>query len=310
MKLFPSIFLSLLLPLAVMAQSVQIQDGAILAEFSVSDSTKVYFSQGNLQYQASICDLDLINNNDLDILIISTFRFAEHQWDFVGDSVLGNVYEDGIKSDNANISPVYNGWIDLFGWGTSGYNYIKPYEISTHYGHYGASYADIAGTNYDWGVNNKISNGGNQVGLWRTLTHKEWEYVVSKRLNARYLQGMAIVNGVKGLILLPDNWEPPKGVTFTNEIAIINNRIDVCPQNIYSTIDWNKMEANGAVFLPAAGYRDGTDVSNVGFGGFYWSSSNCHHYEAGFLHVYYDARARIISRSHGLSVRLVQDVKK
>ena len=46
MKLFPSIFLYLLLPLAVAAQSVQIQDGAIRAEFSVSDSTKVYFSQG------------------------------------------------------------------------------------------------------------------------------------------------------------------------------------------------------------------------------------------------------------------------
>ena len=53
MKPFPSIFLSLLLPLAVAAQSVQIQDGAIRAEFSVSDSTKVYFSQGNLQYRAS-----------------------------------------------------------------------------------------------------------------------------------------------------------------------------------------------------------------------------------------------------------------
>lgn len=86
MKHFPSIFLYLLLPLAVAAQSVQIQDGAIRAEFSVSDSTKVYFSQGNLQYQAST----------------NTWRFAEHQWDYVGN-------------DNENISEKYAGWIDLFG---------------------------------------------------------------------------------------------------------------------------------------------------------------------------------------------------
>jgi len=41
MKFFPSIFLSLLLPQAVAAQSVQIRDGAILAEFSVSEIHKL-----------------------------------------------------------------------------------------------------------------------------------------------------------------------------------------------------------------------------------------------------------------------------
>ena len=51
MKLFRSILPFLLLSFVVQAQA-PIKDGAILAEFSVSDSTKVYFSQGNLQYQA------------------------------------------------------------------------------------------------------------------------------------------------------------------------------------------------------------------------------------------------------------------
>ncbi|MBP5725116.1 MAG: hypothetical protein J6X18_16275, partial [Bacteroidales bacterium] len=148
MKLFPSIFLSLLLPLAVAAQSVQIQDGAILAEFSVSDSTKVYFSQGNLQYQAST----------------GTWRFAEHQYDMIG-------------SDNSNISSSYSGWIDLFGWGTSGWNSganaYQPYSTSTSYSDYypGGSYSnDLTGSyaNADWGVYNKISNGGNSAGMWRT----------------------------------------------------------------------------------------------------------------------------------------------
>ena len=60
--------------------------GAINGLFSVSPSKQVYFSQGNLQYQAST----------------NTWRFAEHQYDYVGGIVntsveYGNVYYDGIK---------------------------------------------------------------------------------------------------------------------------------------------------------------------------------------------------------------------
>ena len=66
-----------------------IPDGALPGLFSVSATQRVYFSQGNLQYQAST----------------DTWRFAEHQYDYVG-------------SDNRSISSTYSGWIDLFGWGT------------------------------------------------------------------------------------------------------------------------------------------------------------------------------------------------
>ncbi len=157
MKLIPSIFLSLLLPLAVAAQSVQTQDGAIRAEFSVSDSTKVYFSQGNLQYQAST----------------NTWRFAENQWDYVLAYYRNSSFNDF--------------WIDLFGWGTTGYN------------------------------GKKISNGGNQAGQWRTLTSSEWNYLISGRAQANRLMGHGRVNNVNGLILLPDSWatETPSSVRFT-----------------------------------------------------------------------------------------------
>ena len=46
---------------------------------------------------------------------------------------------------------------------------------------YGDGSGDIAGTNYDWGVNNAISNGGNEAGLWRTLTIEEWKYLMESR---------------------------------------------------------------------------------------------------------------------------------
>jgi hypothetical protein len=286
MKPFPSIFLSLLLPLAVAAQSVQIQDGAILAEFSVSDSTKVYFSQGNLQYRAST----------------GTWKFADNQYDTIGDN-------------NSNISSSYSGWIDLFGWGTSGWNSganaYQPYSTSTDYEDYypGGSYSNnLTGSyaNADWGVFNKISNGGNAAGMWRTLTNSEWYYVISNRTDACYLRGTATVNGVNGLILLPDNWTLPTGILFTYGK-------DGWSQNTYSASDWSKMEANGAVFLPAAGYRHRAGVYFVGSSGYYWSSSaydsdyaNCLYFYNGYVGTGYYG---YYYRSDGRSVRLVKDAK-
>jgi hypothetical protein len=65
-------------------------EGALKGKFTINaGGGKVYFSQGNLQYQAST----------------NTWRFAPNQYDMIG-------------SDNANISDSYTGWIDLLGWGT------------------------------------------------------------------------------------------------------------------------------------------------------------------------------------------------
>ena len=112
--------------------------------FSVGKYSKVYFSQGNLQYRATT----------------DTWRFAENQWDYIGEG-------------NKNISYKYDGWIDLFGYGTSGYDYkYKPYtlKISDNDG----LDEDITGTNYDWGVYNAISNGGKEAGISRVLSKREW----------------------------------------------------------------------------------------------------------------------------------------
>jgi len=167
MKLFLSILLTLLLPLAVTAQSMQKQDGAIHAEFSVSDSTKVYFSQGNLQYN----------------LKKNIWRFAKLQFDIVG-------------KDNEKISKKYNGWIDLFGWGTSDYNGKNPYMTSSDYSDYGNGENNIAGTNYDWGVYNKISNGGYAYNLDFDSNNVETKFGYSRnyRLSVRLVQDVKNYN--------------------------------------------------------------------------------------------------------------------
>ena len=78
--------------------------------------------------------------------------------------------------------------------------------------------------------------------------------------------------------------------------------------NTISAEDWAAFEAAGAVFLPAAGFRDGTGVYNVGSNGFYWSSTPGDEYDAYYLYFdsdyldpQYDYR-----RNYGRSVRLVR----
>ena len=275
--------------------STQFIEGAIQANFSVSATKQVYFSNGNLQYQAST----------------STWRFAENQWDFVGAYDNGTVYENGVKSDNTKIAAVYDGWIDLFGWGTSGYNDKKPYMTSLKMKDYGDGDNDISGTNYDWGIYNAISNGGNAKGQWHTLTQAEWEYLINSRSDALSKYGLATVNDVNGLILLPDYWILPNGLIF------VSGAIGAFSQNTYSYSDWNKMEANGAVFLPAAGQRYGVGVTKVGSGGYYCAGSG----GSGIYAVYadgvffnidlYDGNVKTTGyyRNEGFSVRLVKDVK-
>jgi len=262
--------------------------GAINGFFSVSDTKQVYFSKGNLQYQA----------------YINTWRFAENQWDYVGEG-------------NANISQTYNGWIDLFGWGTSGYNHgatcYQPYSSSSednHYFAYGGYRYDLCDQTgqADWGYN-PISNGGNTENQWRTLTNDEWDFVFNNRNTISGIRfAKAIVNGVNGTILLPDNWD--NNIIGMNNANSNNASFD---SNTISSSQWTIIEDEGGVFLPAAGYRRGkTNLYGLGHGGFYWSAIHevdpyDHDYIYSFDFSTQTLACNIQYRSSGLSVRLVQD---
>ena len=253
--------------------SVKTLQGVLNGKFSISDDKQIYFSQGNLQY----------NNGE--------WRFAEHQYTIIGSN---------------------NSWDnrDLFGWGTSGYDDKTPNMTSKNNSDYGDGKKDIAGTNYDWGVYNAISNGGNQAGMWRTLTSNEWYYLIQTRTDASSKYGVATVNNVNGLVLLPDDWTLPNGLTFTSGVSTEWGEEYYPTINNYTIEEWTKMEANGAVFLPAAGSRNGTYVYAVGTNGAYWSStylSTDDAYDMDFSehHVRRDA----YNRYSGQSVRLVKDVE-
>lgn len=250
--------------------------------FSVSADKMVSFSTGNLQYNAAA----------------KAFRFAEHQWDIIGQ-------------DNKNISSYYSGWIDLFGWATSGYDGNYPYNSSksvTDYHNSIASGASMSGTDYDWGKYNTILNG---VGInWRTLTANEWLFVFNSRrtkTGMRYVK--ATVNGIIGVILLPDNWDG-SNYNLTNA----NDAAAKYEDNNISQNDWNNVfESKGAVFLPGGGERIGCDVQ--GSYPKYWSATASTGERAYKICIivtngtYYSFTKDSARRRDGLSVRLVCDIE-
>ena len=232
--------------------------------FSVSPTQKIEFSQGNLQYQAST----------------KTWRFAEHQWDFIG-------------IENKKISSKFNGWIDLFGWGTGN----KPTNTSINHNDYNKF--------YDWG-RNIISNGDSRT--WRTLTKDEWMYLLETRYTSsriRYVK--AQVNGINGIIIMPDSW-----IVTTYKFNNPNNKDVSFDSNIVGPNDWlNILEVNGAVFLPAAGRRISKDVMSTNRKGNYWSKADDVFYFSyvSFSNDSFNANDNEYDQCMGYSVRLVCDVE-
>ncbi|MBQ0154927.1 MAG: hypothetical protein KBS70_09180 [Bacteroidales bacterium] len=183
MKQYLIILLSCI-ALNMMAQATT--PGALSGEFTINaDGDKVQFSMGNLIYDSAT----------------KSFSFAAEQTD------LGS----------------------YFGWGTSGYHDSED-ALNVHYlptdetiaytadntantTGYGPSFVDehqrditwsgwdgCRYSNYDWGVYNPITNGGNQAGLWRTLTKDEWLYLLEHTSHE-----WVTINEVPGLQLTADD---------------------------------------------------------------------------------------------------------
>ena len=253
-------------------------------KFSVSLKKKIIFSPGNLQYQAST----------------ETWRFAEHQYDYVGDNNCGNVYHNGVKCNNKSIGfESYDGWIDLFGWGTSD----RPIASSMEYENY-LSYHGWAKT--------PILNGGEVNTGWSEMTYEDWFHIINLRSNANELYGAGVVNGVHGLILLPDGWmiPPGQGLNFYPDPHNWTS-------NVYTEAEWQKMEETGAVFLPCAGRREGTDFSGVYeednvYCGNYWLHASWDDAPAMASYIYFDSsnvRVEMQQRYTGHSVRLIREAE-
>ena len=215
-------------------------------------------------------------------------RYASSKWSF-----FDNQY-DYYSSYSADA------W-DHFGWSTS----ATTYGMNTS-----TSNSDYSGDFVDWGATMGAG--------WFTLSSDEWTYLFKTRSastvngteNGRYAK--AKVNDVQGVILFPDTYTHPDGVTAPTGV----NATDETGWNgnTYSSEDWAKMETAGCVFLPAAGYRRGETVTTINsfdkpFGS-YWSATPSNtsvayyvSFNPGTLNP-----ASKAGRLSGYSVRLVREV--
>lgn len=243
------------------------EDNSLTGYFSVSPTLKVVFSRGNLQH----CGGTNYSTG--------TWKFADRQYDFFGGF---NVGEGGyLRTD----------YTDLFTWSNSESN---DYGIHVYDDWDDADNWLSSGNWREWGnmpiqTNASSTSTTGESNVWFTLTAAEWNYLIDQRVpdnngtpKALDLRGRAKITGiinhpsgnnvsvVYGFILLPDDWESedlPSGLSFDPDVI-----------NEYDQAEWARMEAAGAMFLPAAGWTepwgdDGYQVVNMYEGGAYWSST-------------------------------------
>ena len=265
---------------------------AINGKFSVAADKQVYFSQGNLQYTQST----------------ATWAFAEHQYDMIGtDNVTGGTVSHDAKDGDEVFGEALADKIDLFGW--SGSTAAVQWGVGITY-----NSADYSGDFVDWGSN---TIGTDAPDTWRTLTRDEWKYVLSNRADADTKRGVARINlssdgtvYANGLILLPDTWTAPAGITFKSGVASERSVQAYADYQTFTLSEWQQLESAGAVFLPAAGMRSTKQVLYAHQEVTLWTAT---YYDATYVGQV-DANSRSIGtyrseRYYGRTVRLVQDVK-
>jgi len=260
------------------------EHGPLLSgEFSVSDTKKVKFTKSNLR---------------------ATWDGTKYIWGFAEDqsSFIGN--EEG----NTTIASQKNGAVvDLFGWSTSETYYgvcaegINGWHLVNYYG----------GDFIDWGG---LFHGKNYF----TLSKDEWSYLLNVENNtsgARTYTNTytwAMVNRMFGLLIFPDNYNGTTPVTGKGIVTKNNNYFDDYPTSSIPDKTWEEMESAGVVFLPAAGYRNGSAVGWENSTGAYWSSTADAN-EPKLAHGMGFGRGANTSASterfKGRSVRLVKEIK-
>ena len=292
-------------------QFTTLDEGSVKAigEFSISENKKVAFSQGNLQYRPTT----------------KTWAFAMNQWEFVGE-------------DNAKIAPSYLGWIDMLGWGT-GDDAAKSSTNNADYADFVAWGNDtISGEPNVWRAltadewNYLLYSRQNADSLYTAATVNNqrgivifpdaWNFGDSTHVILPY-DTIVILDIIENDTMVETIVYTPKTVELPDDKVMVklpNDTIKVghgifyaglqgWETNTYSEKEWSKLEENGAVFLPAAGSRQGTSLNSVQTYGRYWSATEYDMDKANAFCFYdYGWHVSGYDRSLGQVVRLVTEL--
>ena len=323
--------------------------GAINGKFTIDDTGRqVWFAHGNLMCQkpSGVTWYDAADNNQL------TWSFMLEQYYMVETELMP------LDSNYAN-----HDTISLFSWGTSGIAgtpnpshptiFYQPFETTFNqipgYENAGAYYRnDVTDGPFgdkDWGNNTIQSKNGvcTPADGWRTPTILEWKGLFDRKTSDDHrCYGKATVNGVHGIIILPDDLldsYATLGVTLETDGDLTYNSSSCgsWDHNVINGTAWSALEDLGVVFLPAAGQRYGYDrppmnaygCTSNGYVGNYWSCNGLQRWSSAthvaewnsaykvqftedFMYYYGQSHPYLMnwdSRLRGHSVRLIKDVQ-
>ncbi len=190
--------------------------------FSIGEDKRVFFSSGNLQYRPLDGTWRLAPQQNHRCL------FGYLEW----PESVGENYADWMGEDK---------WTDLF-WAGMWIEDGSPNVIND----------DAVDYTLPLDENGEINAPCAYGAQWMVLSADEWEYLMEKRPDAELKCGGAVVDGVDGWVVLPDDWAAPEGLTFVSDFEEVEEEEDI--PNQYTTDEWAAMEAVGAVFLPDAGW--------------------------------------------------------
>lgn len=164
-----------------------------------------------------------------------------------------------------------NLWYGQNGWAVESVQYGKAEAWDTEHvslftwtdnGSQSGSYTATSSTVVDWGADYCLQN-GLEAGSWTTLSSAQWRYLLEERpmktaSTPRFTNAVKsgiMVGGAKchGLLLYPDDYE---GSGITGDVS------------------WTWLKKKGIVFLPAAGCRNGSEISGVDAYGYYWAKDS------------------------------------
>lgn len=261
--------------------------------FYVDESNhRVSFTSGNLQCQKYI---------DGDFNEQVRWRFAPSQLNSIGTDNGTNIVNEEM-------------WFDLFGYGTSNWSSsgavaYAPYSTSETNTDYYAG--NLAGTNADWGVFNRVSPGiyyGSRLVSFnklRTLTSAEWAFLINRTGKS----GIVCVNGFYyGLMLLPNTGKNGSGAWNNTTDVDLSGLSNTSVTNL--TLDqWDALEAIGAIFLPYGGTRIGVGTDYANNTGAYWSATtNTASRGIALMATTSNVSSSNTTKKTGCSVRLVANV--
>ena len=216
--------------------------------FSVAPGKEVLFTTSNLIYDGSQTG--------------TQWRLQQHPWDLVEQSNWTASQRNG------------QGRISLFAWGTSGYNGRNPWlRQNLESSDQNWSWE----TENDWGRYNSIWtwDGSTSYSELRVLSKDEWDFLLNGESRGETRYAKAVVNGVCGLLIFPDNYS-------RGGIVKANSQSSSFADNIFTAEEFFTLSEYGVSFLPSAGTLDYTSSTTPGHYfkdaemqiGRYWSSTN------------------------------------